>query len=105
AIRRAAGNRPVTAQVRDLARRPLTVSDLNACDAVVFDPPRAGAQSQAAALVQSTVPVIVAVSCNPGTLARDLSLLVDGGYRLQSILPIDQFPWSPHVEAVAILRR
>lgn len=105
AIRRAAGNRPVTAHVRDLARMPLTVSDLNAFDAVVFDPPRAGAQSQAAALAQSTVPVIVAVSCNPGTLARDLSLLVDGGYRLQSILPIDQFPWSPHVEAVAILRR
>ena len=105
AIRRAAGTRPVTAHVRDLARMPLTVSELNAFDAVVFDPPRAGAQSQAAALAGSTVPVIVAVSCNPGTLARDLGLLVYGGYKLQSVQPIDQFPWSPHVEAVAILRR
>ena len=84
---------------------PLTAQELNEFDAVVFDPPRSGAKLQAAELALSSVPLIVAVSCNPGTLARDLNLLVDGGYTLQSILPIDQFPWSPHVEAVAILRR
>tara|TARA_B100000676_G_scaffold132779_1_gene131872 strand:+ start:17 stop:1291 length:1275 start_codon:yes stop_codon:yes gene_type:complete len=105
AIKRAAGNHPVTAHARDLARMPLTVPELNEFDAVVFDPPRAGAKSQAAALAGSSVRTIVAVSCNPGTLARDLSLLIDGGYTLQSVLPIDQFPWAPHVETVAVLRR
>jgi len=105
AIKRAARKHPVTAHLRDLARRPLTAPELNDFDAVVFDPPRSGAKSQAAALAGSSVPVVIAVSCNPGTLARDLSLLIDGGYTLQSVLPIDQFPWSSHVEAVAILGR
>ena len=105
AIHRASGDQPVTASVRDLARMPLTTSELSEFDAVVFDPPRAGAKTQAAMLAASSVRVIVAVSCNPATLARDLRLLVDGGYRLESVLPIDQFPWSPHVEIVATLRR
>ena len=105
AIKRAAGEHPVTADLRDLTRMPLPAQELNKFDAVVFDPPRSGAKSQAAALALSSVPLIVAISCNPGTLARDLNLLVDGGYTLQSILPIDQFPWAPHVEAVATLRR
>lgn len=105
AIKRAARKHPVTAHLRDLARRPLTAPELNEFDAVVFDPPRSGAKSQAAALAGSSVPVVIAVSCNPGTLARDLSLLIDGGYTLKSVLPIDQFPWSSHVEAVAILGR
>ncbi len=105
AIHRAAGDRPVTASVRDLARMPLATSELSEFDAVVFDPPRAGAKTQAAMLAASSVRVVVAISCNPATLARDLRLLVDGGYRLESVLPIDQFPWSPHVEIVATLRR
>lgn len=104
-IQRAAGEHPVTATARDLARMPLRPDELAAFDSVVFDPPRAGAKSQADMLAQSSVPRIVAISCNPGTLARDLRLLVDGGYRIESILPIDQFPWSPHIEAVAILHR
>jgi len=104
-IHRAAGSYPVTASVRDLARMPLTASELSEFDAVVFDPPRTGAKSQVATLAASNVPVVVAVSCNPATLARDLRLLVDGGLRLKSVQPIDQFPWSPHVEIVSILRR
>lgn len=105
AIQRAGGDHPVTATTRDLARMPLRPDELAPFDAVVFDPPRAGAKTQAAMLARSSVPRVVAVSCNPGTLARDLRQLVDGGYRIESVLPIDQFPWSPHIEAVAILHR
>ena len=105
AMRRAASALPVTADARDLARNPLTAAELARFDAVVFDPPRAGAKAQAAALATSDVSRVVAVSCNPGTLARDLRTLVDGGYRLRSVQPIDQFPWSAHVEAVAVLQR
>lgn len=105
ALRAAAGYDPVTASVRDLARSPLSVRELEAFDAVVFDPPRAGARAQAATLAVAPVERVVAISCNPGTLARDLRLLVDGGYAIVSVLPIDQFPWSAHIEAVAVLRR
>jgi 23S rRNA (uracil1939-C5)-methyltransferase len=72
---------------------------------VVFDPPRAGAQAQAEQLALSKVKTIVAVSCNPATLARDLRILLDGGYVLQSVTPVDQFHYSPHIEAVAVLTR
>ncbi len=72
---------------------------------MIFDPPRAGAKAQAAELARSSVPRIVAVSCHPGTLARDLRLLVDGGYRLTRVVPVDQFRFSPHIEAVAHLER
>jgi 23S rRNA (uracil1939-C5)-methyltransferase len=99
------GGRTLTADTRDLARDPLTTAELNRFDAVVFDPPRAGAAPQTRELADSTVPTIVAVSCNPATLARDLRTLVDGGYRIESATPIDQFAWSPHVEAVVVLRR
>lgn len=105
AIRAAGDDHPVSATVRDLAASPLAAPELEAFDAVVFDPPRPGARIQAAALAASSVNRIVAVSCNPGTLARDLRLLVDGGYAIVSVLPIDQFPWSAHVEAVAVLQR
>ena len=71
----------------------------------MFDPPRAGAKAQAERLAQSQVPLVVAVSCDPGTLARDLRILVDGGYSLDGVTPIDQFLFSAHVEAVAVLRR
>ncbi len=74
-------------------------------DAAVFDPPRAGAATQAAALAASGVKTIAAVSCNPATLARDARILIDGGFKLERVTPIDQFLYSPHIEAVAILRR
>ena len=105
ALRDAARDQPIAVAARDLMRDPLSPEALGAFDAVVFDPPRAGARPLAEALAKSTVPRIVAVSCNPATLARDLRLLVDGGYSLERVTPIDQFAWSPHVEAVAVLRR
>ena len=103
--RRAQGLRPIEAKVRDLFRVPLSAKELQGFDAVVFDPPRAGALSQARQLARSQVPTVVAVSCDPGTLARDLRLLIDGGYAVESVTPIDQFLFSAHVEAVAVLRR
>ena len=71
----------------------------------MFDPPRAGAEDQAKQIARSDVPRVVAVSCNPATLARDLRILIDGGYTVTSVTPIDQFLWSPHVEAVALLEK
>jgi 23S rRNA (uracil1939-C5)-methyltransferase len=103
--RRAQGLKPIEAKVRDLSYTPLSVRELEGFDAVVFDPPRAGAGPQAAQLARSKVPVVVAVSCNPATLARDARTLVDGGYRLSGVTPIDQFLFSDHVEAVATFRR
>lgn len=92
-------------EIRDLFARPLEPADLAGVDLVVFDPPRAGAKAQAEALAASTVPVVVAVSCNPATFARDARALIDGGYRLDRVTPIDQFLWSPHIELVAVFRR
>ena len=105
AARKTQGLKPVTVEKRDLFRRPLTPQDLKVFDAVVFDPPRAGAEPQVKELARSGVKKIAAVSCNPLTLARDLRILVDGGYSIRSVTPIDQFLWSPHVEAVALLER
>jgi len=90
---------------RDLFARPLVASELKGCDAVVFDPPRAGAAAQATELARSSVRVIAAVSCNPATFARDARILADGGYTLERVLPVDQFLWSPHLELVATFRR
>lgn len=95
----------VTCEQRDLERRPLTAGELAGFDAVVFDPPRAGAKEQSAALAAAPVSRVVAVSCNPASFARDARLLVDGGYRLARVQPIDQFVWSPHVELVARFER
>lgn len=86
---------------RDLFRSPYLTEELDAYDAVVFDPPRAGAQAQAEKLAASRVPVVLAASCNPATFARDARILVDGGYRLRWVAPVDQFVWSPHLELVA----
>ena len=74
-------------------------------DAVVFDPPRQGADAQARELAASKVPIIVAVSCNPATFARDAKTLLDGGYRLTEVTPVDQFRYSHHVELVANFAR
>jgi 23S rRNA (uracil1939-C5)-methyltransferase len=91
--------------VRDLFRDPLAAAELKRYDAVVFDPPRQGAQAQARALATSGVPRVVAVSCNSGTFARDMRILVDGGYRLATVTPVDQFRHTEHVEIVARLEK
>ncbi|MCW2310011.1 class I SAM-dependent RNA methyltransferase [Rhodobium gokarnense] len=103
--RHGSGLKPIAAERRDLFRRPLMARELKKAEAVVFDPPRAGAKDQATALASSNVPTVVAVSCNPATLARDVRLLVDGGYRLTTVQPVDQFLWSPHIEVVATLTK
>ncbi len=99
------GLKPVTCEKRDLFRRPLMTAELKAFQGLVFDPPRAGAESQSKEIARSAVVRVAAVSCNPVTLARDLEILVKGGYRIVSVTPVDQFLWSPHVEAVALLTR
>jgi 23S rRNA (uracil1939-C5)-methyltransferase len=90
---------------RDLMRRPLSAAELAGFAAVVFDPPRAGALEQARAIAQSKVAVVASVSCDPATLARDLGALAGGGYAIERVVPVDQFLWSPRIEAVAVLRR
>lgn len=102
---RTPGLKPIETKLRDLFREPLSVKELQGSDAAVFDPPRAGAATQAAALAASGVKTIAAVSCNPATLARDARILIDGGFKLERVTPIDQFLYSPHIEAVAVLRR
>lgn len=97
--------RPVKIEHRDLFRRPFTALELKKFDAVVIDPPRAGASAQCAEIAKSAVPVVVAVSCNPNTFARDARLLLDGGYRLERLWPVGQFLWSAHVELVARFTR
>lgn len=101
------GLKPIKTEKRDLHNRPFMTKelDLMKTQGVVFDPPRAGAEMQSQQLAKSKVKRIAAVSCNPTTLARDLRILIDGGYTLQSVTPLDQFLWSPHVEAVALLVR
>jgi 23S rRNA (uracil1939-C5)-methyltransferase len=101
----APGLKGITFETRDLFRRPLMASELKGFDGLVFDPPRQGAKAQAEQIAASRVPVVVAVSCDPGTFARDARILVDGGYRLLRVQPVDQFLWSPHVELVAEFRR
>ena len=97
--------KPIATHCRDLFREPLTRFELDDFEAVIFDPPRAGAESQARELAESTVPSVVAVSCDPKTLARDAAILVAGGYRLESVTAVDQFAFSPHVETVSVFRR
>jgi 23S rRNA (uracil1939-C5)-methyltransferase len=105
ALRRAAsgtkGLKPIEALERDLFRRPFAPVELKRFDAVVFDPPRQGAEAQARELAASAVPTVIAVSCNPATFARDARILADGGYRLTRVTPVDQFRYSAHVELVA----
>ena len=109
ALARAAGEArgpaPGRCEARDLFRRPLRREELASFDAVVFDPPRAGALAQSRELAASAVPTVVAISCNAASFARDMSILAAGGYRLESVAPIDQFRFSPHVEIVGVLRK
>lgn len=99
------GRRPVSGLARDLFRAPLSVAELSQFDAIVFDPPRAGAPAQAAQIAQSSARAVVAVSCNAQSLARDARLLLEGGYALRETTPIDQFRYAPHVEIVALFEK
>lgn len=99
------GLKPVKAETRDLFRRPLVPQELRDYDTVVFDPPRQGAQAQASQLAASKVPAVVAVSCNVTTFARDAKILIDGGYKIEGVTPVDQFRHTPHVELVARFAR
>jgi len=101
ALNAARQSKPLQAVARDLVRSPLGPEDLSRYDAVVFDPPRAGALEQAKMLALSKVPRVIGVSCNPATFARDARVLADGGYTLDSVSVVDQFIWSHHVELVA----
>jgi 23S rRNA (uracil1939-C5)-methyltransferase len=100
-----AGLKPLAAERRDLFKNPLVAAELNRFEAIVFDPPRQGAQAQSREIAASRVPLVVAVSCNAGTFARDMRQLIDGGYRLTSVTPVDQFRYSAHVEILARLER
>jgi 23S rRNA (uracil1939-C5)-methyltransferase len=103
ALKRAAPS--VAVEHRDLYRRPLDARELENFNAVVLDPPRAGAEEQAKALASSPVARIAYVSCNPATFARDAKLLADGGCRLEWVRPVGQFRWSTHVELAAAFSR
>lgn len=95
----------ITVERRDLARDPLPLEALAGYAAAVFDPPRAGAARQAAMLAASALDTVAAVSCNPATFARDAALLIEGGFRLERLVPVDQFVWTPHLELVGVFRR
>ncbi|MEL7257882.1 MAG: class I SAM-dependent RNA methyltransferase [Pseudomonadota bacterium] len=104
AWRNTEGLKAVSVQTRDLFRNPLSSDELSKFEAVVIDPPRAGAQAQTLQLASSQIPIIAYVSCNPTSFARDAKCLLEAGYQLDWVLPIDQFRWSAHVELVAAFR-
>ncbi|MFL2935036.1 MAG: class I SAM-dependent RNA methyltransferase [Thalassobaculaceae bacterium] len=101
AVMKAAIDRKISVEIRDLLKNPIPADELSRYDAIIFDPPRSGAKKQVEEIVKNGPTKVVAVSCNPNTFARDSKILVDGGYELKKITPIDQFLWSPHVELVA----
>jgi 23S rRNA (uracil1939-C5)-methyltransferase len=105
ALRRAGGLKRIETERRDLFAFPLSLGELKNFDGVVFDPPRAGARAQASALAGSDVRRIAAVSCNPASFARDARILVDGGFRLERAVPVDQFVYSAETEVVGLFRR
>jgi len=105
ASRATPGLRAVTVAKRDLFKRPLSAEELKLFDAIIFDPPRGGAEPQARAIAASEVPLVIYVSCYARSFARDSALLCEGGYHLERVDPIDQFRFSPHVELVGIFRR
>ena len=101
----APGLHGVVAEARDLTRRPILAEEMKRIDTVVFDPPRAGAAEQCAEIARSKVARTIAVSCNPATFVRDARILIDAGFNLDRLLPVDQFLWSPHVELVGVFSR
>ncbi len=105
AARSITGSKTVTCEKRDLFRRPLSAKEFACFECVVFDPPRAGAEEQARELAKTKILRVIAISCNPVTFARDISLLVAGDYTIEQVIPIDQFLWSPHGEVIAVLSK
>jgi len=105
ALASAPGLSPIEASVRDLDRRPVLADELRKTDVVVFDPPRTGAAAQSVEIARSSAPRAVAVSCNLTSFVRDAKILTDGGFKLQRLLPVDQFLWSPHIELVGLFNR
>jgi len=105
AIATAPGLKAITAEARDLTRRPMLAEEMKKLDLVVFDPPRAGAAEQAAEIARSSVGRVIGVSCNPATFARDASTLIETGFRLDRVLPVDQFLWSAHMELIGVFSR
>lgn len=99
------GLKPIAAEARDLVKRPVLSTELVKTDVVVIDPPRAGAAEQTVEIAKSKVAKVVGVSCNPATFAKDARALVDAGFRLEKVLPVDQFVWSPHIELVGVFSR
>lgn len=97
--------RPITANMRNLFESPLTPQELNQYDVVMLDPPRAGAEAQVEQLAQSNVPKVIYVSCGPESFARDAKRLIEAGYHLEHVTPVDQFIWSPHLELVGIFSK
>jgi 23S rRNA (uracil1939-C5)-methyltransferase len=105
AVGTATGLKAITAEARDLARRPVLSMELKKVDVAVLDPPRAGAFEQHVEIANSKVARVVGVSCNPATFARDAKVLIQAGFRLERVLPVDQFLWSPHIELVGVFSR
>ena len=105
AVGTATGLKAITAEARDLARRPVLSMELKKVDVAVLDPPRAGAFEQHVEIANSKVARVVGVSCNPATFARDAKVLIQAGFRLEKVLPVDQFLWSPHIELVGVFSR
>jgi 23S rRNA (uracil1939-C5)-methyltransferase len=105
AIAGAPGLHGITAEARDLVRRPMLAEEMKKISLVVFDPPRAGAAEQAAEIARSKVQRAIGVSCNPATFGRDARILIDAGFKLEKVLPVDQFLWSPHIELVGVFNR
>ncbi|MBS0412570.1 MAG: class I SAM-dependent RNA methyltransferase, partial [Proteobacteria bacterium] len=105
AMASAPGLKPIAAETRDLDRRPVLADELKKVDVALIDPPRAGAAEQTAQVAKSAVARVIGVSCNPATFARDARVLVDAGFRLERVLPVDQFLWSPHIELVSVFSR
>jgi len=105
AIGGAPGLKPISAEARDLVRRPVLSTELAKTDVVVIDPPRAGALGQTVEIAKSKVARVISVSCNPATFARDARMLIDAGFTLDKVLPVDQFVWSPHIELVGVFSR
>ena len=99
------GLKPIHAEARDLVKRPVLSTELAKTDVVVIDPPRAGAAEQTVEIAKSKVAKVVSVSCNPATFAKDARALVEAGFRLEKVLPVDQFVWSPHIEVVGVFTR
>ncbi|OYW67317.1 MAG: RNA methyltransferase [Bosea sp. 12-68-7] len=99
------GLKPIASEGRDLFRRPLLEHELNGFDAVILDPPRAGAEAQARRLAAAKTPTVIYVSCDAGSFARDAAILIAGGYALDGVTPVDQFRYSAHIELVGVFRR